>query len=150
MGMAPDATATSPVLPLRQDTAAAARCGPTRRFCSARLPCDLLTLWSDLNDSASFEVVVAPGVVRGSAISSAVRREFRFESFRDTSGLGNHHLGGLLMGFGGVAATDCSIGQGIDRLSLLSAGSCLAVAGIVTGAWLSLRLHAWRVLRETD
>jgi hypothetical protein len=44
----------------------------------------------------------------------------------------------------------CSIGQGISGLSLLSAGSCLAVAGIVTGAWLSLRLQAWRLSREVD
>jgi len=109
---------------------------------------DLLTLWSDRNNTLSFGVVLTLGVLLGSAVSAAVRREFRVESFRDAADLGNHLLGGLLMGFGGVTAMGCSIGQGISGLSLLSAGSCLAVAGIVTGAWLSLRLQTWRLMRE--
>ena len=32
-------------------------------------------------------------------------------------------------------------------LALLSAGSCLAVAGIVFGAWLALRFQVWRIER---
>jgi len=111
---------------------------------------DLLTLWSDRNNTLSFGVVVTLGVLLGSAVSSAVRQEFQVESFRDAADLASHLLGGLLMGFGGVTAMGCSIGQGISGLSLLSAGSCLAVAGIVTGAWLSLRLQAWRLSREVD
>ena len=35
------------------------------------------------------------------------------------------------MGFGGVTAMGCSIGQGLTGLSMLSAGAVLAVAGIV-------------------
>ena len=54
-------------------------------------------------------------------------------------------LGGLLMGFGGVTALGCSIGQGVTGLSLLSAGSCLAVAGIVAGTWAALQWQTWRL-----
>jgi len=65
------------------------------------------------------------------------------KEFRSASDMGNHLLGGVLMGFGGVTAMGCSIGQGISGLSLLSAGSCLAVAGIVAGAWSALRVQPW-------
>ena len=106
---------------------------------------DLLTLWSDRNNTLSFGVTVSLGVLLGSAASALLRREFHVESFQGTADLGNHLAGGLLMGFGGVTALGCSIGQGISGLSLLSAGSCLAVAGIVGGAWGALRLQAWRL-----
>lgn len=109
---------------------------------------DLLTLWSDRNNTASFGVTVTLGVLLGSAASAVIRREFHLESFRSAEDMGNHLLGGLLMGFGGVTAMGCSIGQGISGLSMLSAGSCLAVMGIVTGAWLALRVQAWRLDRS--
>jgi hypothetical protein len=51
------------------------------------------------------------------------------------------------MGFGGVTAMGCSIGQGISGLSLLSAGSVLAVAGIVAGVWVATRIQTWQVER---
>ena len=106
---------------------------------------DLLTLWSDRNTTASFGILLALGVVLGSAASALLRREFRIESFHDARDLGDHLLGGLLMGFGGVAALGCSIGQGVTGLSLLSAGSCLAVAGIVAGTWSALQWQTWRL-----
>jgi len=86
----------------------------------------------------------------GSAIAALVRGEFRVESFRDAADLGSHLLGGVLMGFGGIAAVGCSIGQGISGLSMLSAGACLAVAGIVAGAWDTLRWQMWRLERAAD
>lgn len=109
---------------------------------------DLLTLWSDRNLGASFGVMVTLGVLLGSALSAGLRKEFHVESFRSADDLGNHLLGGVLMGFGGVTAMGCSIGQGISGLSLLSAGSCLAVAGIVAGAVFALRIQAWRIERS--
>jgi len=106
---------------------------------------DLLTLWSDRNTTASFGILLALGVLLGSALSALLRREFRVESFHDARDLGDHLLGGLLMGFGGVTALGCSIGQGVTGLSLLSAGSCLAVAGIVAGTWAALQWQTWRL-----
>jgi len=108
---------------------------------------DLLTLWSDRNNTATFGVMVTLGVLLGSAASAVMRKDFHVESFRGAGDMGNHLLGGVLMGFGGVTAMGCSIGQGISGLSLLSAGSCLAVAGIVAGAWLALRVQAWLIER---
>jgi uncharacterized membrane protein YedE/YeeE len=109
---------------------------------------DLLTLWSDRNNTASFGVMVALGVLLGSVASALVRREFHLESFRSAGDMGKHLLGAALMGFGGVTAMGCSIGQGLSGLSLLSAGACLAVAGMVAGSWLALRVQTWQLERS--
>jgi len=39
-----------------------------------------------------------------------------------------------LMGFGGVTALGCTVGQGMSGVSTLALGSLLAVAGIVGGS----------------
>ena len=109
---------------------------------------DLLTLWSDRNSVPTFGVLVTLGVLLGSAVAARWRGEFRIESFNNAADLGQHLLGGLLMGFGGVTAMGCSIGQGITGLSLLSAGACLAVLGMVLGTWLGVRWQTWRMKRS--
>lgn len=100
---------------------------------------DLLTLWSDKATIATFGVTLALGVLAGSFASARLRGEFRLESFKTPQELGAHTAGAILMGFGGVTALGCSIGNGVTGLALLSAGSVLAVAGICAGAWLALR-----------
>ena len=109
---------------------------------------DLLTIWSDRNNTATFGVMVALGVILGSLASALARKEFRVESFQGSQDMALHLAGAVLMGFGGVTAMGCSIGQGISGLSMLSTGACVAVAGIVGGAWLGLRFQAWRIERS--
>lgn len=109
---------------------------------------DLLTLWSDRNNTVSYGVMVCLGTLLGSAALALARKEFRWESFQNPRDMGNHLFGGLLMGFGGVTAMGCSIGQGITGLSLQSAGACLAVGGIVLGTWLALHFQTWQL--ESD
>ena len=106
---------------------------------------DLLTLWSDLNNKVTYGVMVCLGTLLGSGAMALARKEFRWESFQNPRDMGNHLIGGLLMGFGGVTAMGCSIGQGITGLSLQSAGACLAVGGIVLGTWLALRFQVWQL-----
>jgi uncharacterized membrane protein YedE/YeeE len=100
---------------------------------------DLLTLWSDKATVATFGVTVALGVLLGSFLMAKWRGDFRIESFRTPGELGAHTGGALLMGFGGITALGCSIGNGVTGLAMLSSGSLLAVAGICTGAWLALQ-----------
>jgi len=50
------------------------------------------------------------------------------------------------MGFGGVTAVGCSLGNGVTGLALMSVGSMLAVTGIVGGAWLALAAQ----MRDSD
>jgi uncharacterized protein len=99
---------------------------------------DLLTLWSDKGTVATFGVMVALGVLLGAFATARLRGDFKLESFRTPRELGSHAAGAALMGFGGVTALGCSLGNGVTGLAMLSAGSLLAVAGICTGAWVAL------------
>lgn len=103
---------------------------------------DLLTMWSDRATVATFGVTVMLGVLVGSHASARWRGEFRLESFKTPRDLATHAAGATLMGFGGVTALGCSIGNGLTGLALLSVGSALAVAGIVAGAWLALKVES--------
>ena len=109
---------------------------------------DLLTLWSDRNTVLSYGVVVCLGTVLGSAALALLRREFRIESFRGTTDLVNHLVGGALMGFGAVTAMGCSIGQGLSGLSLQSAGAVVMVTGMTAGTWLALRWQTGQLERN--
>ena len=108
---------------------------------------DLLTLWSDRNNVATYGVMVCLGTLLGSAAAALIRHEFHIESFSNPTDMAHHIAGGVLIGFGGVTAMGCSIGQGISGLALQSAGAILAVAGITAGAWLGLRYQAWQLDR---
>lgn len=103
---------------------------------------DLLTLWSDKSTVASFGVLLALGVIAGSFASARLRGDFRLLSFDSPRELSSHLAGSVLMGFGGVTALGCSIGQGLTGLALLSLGSVFTVAGIVAGAVAAIRWRA--------
>jgi len=51
------------------------------------------------------------------------------------------------MGFGGVVALGCTIGQGITGFSTLAAGSILAFAAIIAGAAATMKYEYWRMMR---
>ena len=101
---------------------------------------DLLTMWSDRATVATFGVTLMLGVLVGSHLSARLRGEYRLESFTTPKELASHTAGATLMGFGGVTALGCSVGNGVTGLALLSLGSGLAVAGIVAGAYLALKV----------
>lgn len=105
---------------------------------------DLLTLWSDKSMVPTFGVMVALGVLLGAFVTARLRGDFRIESFRTPGELGAHSAGALLMGFGGITALGCSLGNGVTGLALLSSGALLATLGITAGAWLALRRNASR------
>lgn len=107
---------------------------------------DLLTLWSDKATVATFGVTLSLGVLLGAFATAKLRGDFRLESFRTAREMRDHFAGAMLMGFGGVTALGCSVGNGVTGLAMLSAGAVLAVAGISAGAWFALV----RQLRAAD
>lgn len=109
---------------------------------------DLLLLWSDSGRKLSFGVALALGVVAGSAAWALLTRQFRWEGFRDVADLVRHLVGGALMGFGGVTAMGCTIGQGITGVSTLALGSLLTTAAIVAGAAAALKYEYWKLMQE--
>ena len=88
-------------------------------------------------------MALVPGVVLGAALGAWRGAEFRWEGFTRTSDLARHLIGAVLMGVGGVSAMGCTFGQGLTGLSTLNWGSLVAVAAIVAGAWLTLRVQWW-------
>ena len=109
---------------------------------------ELLMLWSDKSRIVTFGIAAALGVVAGSFAWSLATRSFRLEGFRDAEDTANHLLGGVLMGFGGVTALGCTVGQGMSGVSTLALGSLITLSAIIIGAVAGLRYQIWRVERS--
>jgi uncharacterized protein len=109
---------------------------------------ELLMFWTDKSKIVTFGIASAIGVVAGSAAYALASGTFRWESFRDAGDTGNHMLGGVLMGFGGVTAMGCTVGQGIAGFSTLALGSMLTFLSIVAGSALTMKWQYARMLRE--
>jgi uncharacterized membrane protein YedE/YeeE len=78
------------------------------------------------------------GVIAGSWLSAMRSNEFRWEAFDDQREMRRHLGGAALMGFGGILAGGCTIGQGLTAGSLLALSWPLAVAGMIVGARLGI------------
>ena len=109
---------------------------------------DLLLRWTDQSLHLSFGIATAAGVAVGSLLAALAGGSFRWEGFASLADLRNQLLGGVLMGFGGVTALGCTIGQGLTGLSTMSIGSALALAGIVAGSVATLRYILWQAERD--
>ncbi|MBN8443326.1 MAG: YeeE/YedE family protein [Thauera sp.] len=109
---------------------------------------DLLMNWSDTSRTLTFGIASVLGVVAGSAIHALLSHSFRIESFRDAGDLARHIAGAVLMGFGGVTAVGCTIGQGLSGLSTLALGSMLTTAAIIAGAVVTMKIQYALSMRE--
>ena len=106
---------------------------------------ELLMLWSDQSRIVTFGVAGVLGMLLGSFAVALATRTFRWEGFASVEDLVNHMAGGVLMGFGGVTALGCTIGQGLSGIATLALGSMLALAGIVVGCVAALKYQYWRI-----
>jgi uncharacterized membrane protein YedE/YeeE len=109
---------------------------------------ELLMLWSDTSRTVTFAIATALGVIAGSFAWSIVTSSFRWEGFAGIEDTANHLLGAALMGFGGVVAMGCTVGQGISGFSTLALGSIVTFLAIVAGAAATLKFQYWRMMRE--
>jgi len=109
---------------------------------------DWLMFFSDKSKALTLGIVSVVGVVVGSAAYALASNSFRWEGFRNAEDTGNHLIGALLMGVGGVTALGCTVGQGLSGMSTLSLTSFVAVAAIIAGAVAALRWQIWRVERS--
>ncbi len=95
---------------------------------------ELLMLWTDTSMHVTFGIATVLGIILGSFVYAKVSKTFRWEGFASIEDLGTQLIGAMLMGFGGVTAVGCTIGQGLSGVSTLALGSFLALAGIIVGA----------------
>ena len=109
---------------------------------------DLLILWSDTSRKMSFGIAAALGVIAGSFAWSMLTRSFRWEGFVSIEDTASHLIGAALMGFGGVVAMGCTVGQGISGFSTLALGSIVTFLSIVLAAAGMLKFQYWRLMRE--
>lgn len=110
---------------------------------------DLLMMWTDVSKMVTFGIAATLGVVTGSCIMALAGGVFRWEGFGSVEDVGNHLAGAVLMGFGGVTALGCTIGQGLSGVSLLTLGALLTLAGIAAGAFGASAYQMWRVNRQS-
>jgi hypothetical protein len=108
---------------------------------------DWLLYFSDASKALTTGIVSVVGVLFGSALVALGTGTFRWEGFTNVEDMGNHLVGAVLMGVGGVTAMGCTLGQGLSGISTLSMGSVLALAGIVAGGVAALRYQSWRLDR---
>ena len=80
------------------------------------------------------------GVLVGAGLTAVLTGTARWEGFDSPAHLARSALGGWLMGFGGLLAAGCSIGQGLTGITTLAWATVPAVLGIGLGTWLALKL----------
>lgn len=98
----------------------------------------------------TFGIMAVAGVVAGSLLWSLISRSFRIEWFASVGDFVNHLVGATLMGFGGVLAMGCTIGQGVTGFSTLALGSILTFAAIVAGAAATMKVQYALMMRGVD
>jgi uncharacterized membrane protein YedE/YeeE len=109
---------------------------------------ELLLLWTDRSLAPTFGIGACVGLIAGSFTYAVASKSFRWEGLAGAEDTVNHVVGGLLMGFGGVLALGCTIGQGLTGFSTLAIGSILAFFSIVAGSALTMRYQYWRMSRS--
>jgi uncharacterized membrane protein YedE/YeeE len=109
---------------------------------------EYLMLWTDKSRVITFGIASAAGVIAGSLAYALATRTFRWEGFRDAEDTALHVVGGILMGFGGITALGCTIGQGISGLSTLALGSIITFAAIIAGSAATVKWQYWRLMRQ--
>ena len=109
---------------------------------------EYLMFWTDKSKVITYGIASAAGVIAGSAAYALATRTFRWEGFRDAEDTATHMIGGVLMGFGGITALGCTIGQAITGFSTLALGSIITFICIVAGAAATMKLQYWRMTRE--
>lgn len=89
----------------------------------------------------SFGIAVVFGVILGSFLYAVLSGNFRIETFSSRSDMIRHMIGGMLMGFGGVTAMGCTIGQGVTGMSTLAIGSVITLVSIIFGSALTMKVE---------
>ncbi len=104
--------------------------------------------WTDTSNILTFGISTVFGVGIGSFIYALISKSFRWEHFASSQDMFYHIIGGTLMGFGGVTAMGCTIGQGITGVSTLSLGSILTLASIIAGSAITMKIQYMIMMRE--
>jgi hypothetical protein len=109
---------------------------------------EYLGYWTDTSNVITFSVASALGVVLGSFLYAMFSKSFRWEYFTSAKDMASHMIGAILMGFGGITAMGCTIGQGITGVSTLSLGSFITLVAIIAGSAITMKVQYYFMMRE--
>jgi len=90
------------------------------------------------------------GVIIGSLVYALFSRTFRITKFSSSNEFIKHLIGGVLMGTGGVLAMGCTIGQGITGVSTLAIGSLIALASIIFGSAITIKVSYYKMAYDEE
>lgn len=99
-------------------------------------------------DEVRFPIALIGGILLGAFVSSTLGGRFKLRGFTSEAAPLRYGLGGLMMGFGGVTALGCSVGQGVSGVGTLSLTSLIAFAAIVAGAAIAIRIASRKPLTQ--
>lgn len=105
----------------------------------------LMYLMTFTGSTINFGIAAVFGVILGSFVYVVMAGKFRVETFTDRDDMIRHIKGGVLMGFGGVLALGCSIGQGVTGMSTLALGSLMSLVSIIFGSALAMKVEYYRL-----
>lgn len=105
----------------------------------------LMYLLTFTGSTISFGAAAVFGVILGSFLYVILTGKFRLETFTNREDMIRHLFGGIFMGFGGVLALGCTIGQGVTGMSTLALGSLLSLISIVFGSALAMKIEYYRL-----
>lgn len=108
----------------------------------------MMYLLTFTGSTIDFGIAAVFGVVIGSFLYAIFTRNFHLETFSNKADMIRHLFGGVLMGFGGVLAIGCTIGQGITGMSTLALGSLLTLASIIFGSALTMKVDYYLMDEE--
>lgn len=109
---------------------------------------NLWAYWTDYATIVTFGVASVFGVIIGSLVYALTHKTFRWEAFNSPQDMLRHIVGAILMGFGGVTALGCTIGQGVTGVSTLAVSSFIVLAAIIFGAAVTMKIQYMLMMRE--
>lgn len=87
----------------------------------------------------NFGIATVGGAILGAFLSAILSGRFVVTGFSDRADTVRHFAGAAMMGFGGVTALGCTIGQCITGMSTLALGSLIAALAIVVGGYFGMK-----------
>jgi uncharacterized membrane protein YedE/YeeE len=97
----------------------------------------LMLVLVPVGKSFDFDTGLLPGVAIGSFLAALFVRELKLEGFKDGPSMRRYIAGGMLMGFGGMLAGGCAVGNGVSGASVFSLTAWIALLGMWVGAGLT-------------
>lgn len=99
---------------------------------------DLLQWLGAPRSLPGFGVAAALGTLLGAALAACWSGTFRAAGLGDAGGIASAVAGAALMGFGGILAGGCTIGQGVTGIATLAIGSFVSLLSLVIGGLLGV------------